>query len=659
MPDSSASLGPAPTRPLGREPAPASAPSDAPELLADPIALWQRISARIDERLQIVERSVVLLLERSLRAEEIATCRDECTLIAKWVFALDLPIAGRIMREVGSVMERSTSDDSEQLSSRDASGLAVRIQDFRTVIRVSGDDWLDHLPSSGHVHVVSLIDARVDALMWHLRKSGVSVTHTQRFAGSPPDADAMVLFWDGPIADTEPALAEIGRRSWTTRRILIHNADQPCDGLAAVSPRADVLLSIGEAPDVLAAEIRSIVLPDATWIDRVVVYGGEDLADELRRYHFTPILVHDLEAIAELLSSSDLTLVVGADVAEPSEIAAFVRATPRIRESVIAVQCVDAVSAAKCRQLGADIIIENGDDIDAWALQLRGLVTRRNRARRVEQIDRVEIASWSSTMVVFERALGSLGRTAGKAALALVRLPNDLSDEALATMRHAVAIEFRSVDLLGLSEEGLLMVLLRGATREAASARLLVALEHLEIPQTPGRVGVAEFPIDGYGLGELMVEAGRAADRSAEAEGPAVTPSDWRSEQARQADVVLVESDHTLASILSQLLDQIGLTSEHLLTGSDALKRFTSGDGNILPRLLIIELDAMGADGLMVLRSLARHGVLSRTKVLVTCARIRDGELREAFELGADDVVVKPFSAVVLSNRIEQVLLDR
>lgn len=632
---------------------------DREQLLAAPIALWQRITARIDERLQIVERSIVLLLERSLRADELAGCVEECALITRWVFALDLPVAGRIMREIGTIMGRSAVDGAEPLSSRDTSGLAVRVQDFRTVMRVSGDEWLDHLPSHGHVHVVSRTDARVDALMWHLRKRGVDVTHTQRFAGAPQEPDAMVLFWDGQIADTEPALAEIRRRSWTTKRVLIHGEDEPTAGLASVSPRCDLLLPITESPDALAMEIRSIVLPDAAWVDRVIVYGDDGQADELRRYHFRPIVIDDLAVVAEMLKTTDRTLVLGGGVADPSEVAAFVRATPGICESVLAAQCSDAVSAAKCRQLGADIIIEQGNDIDSWGLQLRGLVSRRNRSRTAEHLDQVDIATWSRSVVVFERALGSLGRTAGKAALALIRLPEEMSDADIVTLRSAIAAEFRSVDLLGLSEDGLLMVLLRGATREAACARLLVALEQLDVAQTPGRVGVAEFPIDGFGLGELLAEAARAADRSEKAGGPAVTASNWRSEKAQQADVVLVESDHTLATILSQLLDQIGLTSEHLLTGSDALKRLTSSKGVALPRLLIVELDAMGADGLMVLRSLAQSGVLSRTKVLVTCARIRDGELREAFELGADDVVVKPFSAVVLSNRIQQVLSDR
>lgn len=119
---------------------------------------------------------------------------------------------------------------------------------------------------------------------------------------------------------------------------------------------------------------------------------------------------------------------------------------------------------------------------------------------------------------------------------------------------------------------------------------------------------------------------------------------------------MLVESDHTLATVLEQLLAQLSLTCTHVSTGSEALRMYADIGAEPIPPLLVLELDAMGADGLMILRSLARNGVLSRTKVVVTCNRIRDGELKEAFELGAIDVIRKPFSAVVLSNRVQRIL---
>lgn len=629
-----------------------SAQLESDRWVADPLALLHRITGRIDERLQVVEESVVLLLARELRANEITSCVEACEHIARWVFALDLPVAGRIIRDIGADLA------ADELSSRAAPGLAAQIDDFRRVIRTSGDDWIDRVPAHGHVHVVSATNAQMDLMMWHLRRRGMFVTYTSRFAGSPDHPDVMVLVWPGDARDASAALEEVRRLSTTTRRVLLHGRDEPAEHLAEVAANTELMLSTARSGSELAEEVRSAALPDASWVNRVVLLGADDEATSLESYGFRPQIAPDLSAALAMMSSTDRTIVLGPGV-DPASVVALLRATPDVRDGVIVVRTSDNLVASKCRQLGADVVVSDDTHIDSWGLHLRGVVSRRNTSREFELGQSPEIVSWSSTVVIFERALATLGRSAGTAALAMIDLATDLPDEVLETLWSSMTKEFRTVDLVGQSEHGLLMVLLRGATREDAAARIQLALDHNDIPNSPGRAGVAEFPIDGYSLGEMMLSAVQAADRSQEADGPVVTTSDWYSDTADQADVVLVESDHTLASILTQLLDQIGLTSTHVLTGSDALRMFSGGSSARLPKLIILELDAMGADGLMILRSLARHGVMTRTKVIVTCARIRDGELREAFELGADDVVVKPFSAIVLSNRIRQVLNER
>ena len=630
-----------------------SAQLESDRWVTDPLALLHRITGRIDERLQAIEQAVVLLLARELRAKEVSECAEACEQIAKWVFALDVPVAGRIIRDIGTEL---TSDE---LSSRAATGLAAQIDDFRRVIRTSGDDWIDRIPSHGHVHVVSAVDARIDLMMWHLRRRGMFVTYTSRFSGSPEGPDVMVLVWPGDARDAAAALEEARRLSTTTRRVLLHGSDEPVDHLAEVAANTDLLLSTALSGSELAEEVRSAALPDAVWVNRVVLLGADDVAAGLEAFGFQPQVVPDLATAVAMMSSTERTIVLGAGVANPASVVALLRSSPAIRGGVIVVRTPDSLVASKCRQLGADIVVSDDFHIDSWGLHLRGVVSRRNTSREFEISQSTEIASWSSTMVVFERALATLGRSAGTAALAVIDLPADLDDDHRTMLRQSLSNEFRTVDLVGQSEDGLLMVLLRGASREAAATRIELALDHHAIPRSAGRSGVAEFPIDGYSLGEIMLSAAQAADRAKEADGPGVATSDWYGDRPDQADVVLVESDHTLASILTQLLDQIGLTSTHVLTGSDAMRMFSGGSSARLPKLIIVELDAMGADGLMILRSLARHGVMARTKVIVTCARIRDGELREAFELGADDVVVKPFSAVVLSNRIRQVLNER
>jgi DNA-binding response OmpR family regulator len=59
---------------------------------------------------------------------------------------------------------------------------------------------------------------------------------------------------------------------------------------------------------------------------------------------------------------------------------------------------------------------------------------------------------------------------------------------------------------------------------------------------------------------------------------------------------------------------------------------------------------------MQLLRRLRDRGALGQTRVLVVTARIRESELLEALELGATDVVTKPFSPALLLHRLRRVM---
>ena len=363
-----------------------------------------------------------------------------------------------------------------------------------------------------------------------------------------------------------------------------------------------------------------------------------------------------MQEALDQLSGAARVLVLSEGVADPAAVVGLVRATPTIRDCVVAVVGVDAGNALRCRRAGADLVVEAGESADSWGLHLRGLVQRRRGNVEDDETMARPIPGWPRASVQLDRALASLGRSGAEASLAIIAIPSQMEPGALEVLHGKISTEFRRDDVLGQLDDRRMVVLLKGASRAAAVKRVELALKHLELPKAPGRAGVAEFPADGFGLDGLLESAADAMTRSVQSSGPAVAGSDWFGDSDDVADVILVESDHTLATVLEQLLGQLELTCTHVPTGSEALRLYADSGAGPIPPLLILELDAMGADGLMILRSLSRSGVLSRTKVVVTCSRIRDGGLKEAFELGAVDVIRKPFSAVVLSNRIQRIL---
>lgn len=617
--------------------------------LSQPNAVWRRIGDRIEQRMAVVERGVVALLGRPLQPSEVSECIRECELLTQWLFSLDLVVAGRLTRELAEAF------GDHRLSSRSASGLASRVEELRRVLRVAGDDWRDAPREALHVHVVSPIDAHIDALMWHLQQRGALTTHSPTFMSAPENANALVAYSPTNVRDAAGLLTAVGRRNASTRRVIVHNIDVRRQHLAEIADEADLVVPHTTPAKDLADEVFAIAQPDPAWLNRVVLLGANDLYPQLVPYRFDVLIANNIEEAMRTLAGTARTLVIGPDIPQPQSIVALARSTPETRDALVVVAGLDETNEQRARHLGVDLVVESGVSPDVWALHLRGLITRRRRAETLEGATPNSVPSWPRAVVMLDRELATLGRSSSIASLVLIDKP-ELTGPETEALHKAFGSEFRTDDLLGESDDGRLIVLLKGAHRAAATKRIALALEHLDIDPTCGRAGVVEFPAEGQRVGQLMEAARSLMANATEESGPVVASRDWKHAADGRVDVLLVESDPTLATVLQQLLGRMDLTSRHVSTGSDALKALTGADAAVRPRLLLLELDAMGADGLMVLRSLSRQQVLAKTKVVVTCARIRDGELREAFELGAADVVPKPFSAVVLQNRLTQVL---
>jgi two-component system phosphate regulon response regulator PhoB len=73
-------------------------------------------------------------------------------------------------------------------------------------------------------------------------------------------------------------------------------------------------------------------------------------------------------------------------------------------------------------------------------------------------------------------------------------------------------------------------------------------------------------------------------------------------------------------------------------------------------RVVLLDLDLQGFDGLTVLRRLRARGVLARTRVVMLTSRGTESEVLKALELGATDYVAKPFSVAVLLQKLRRLV---
>lgn len=125
--------------------------------------------------------------------------------------------------------------------------------------------------------------------------------------------------------------------------------------------------------------------------------------------------------------------------------------------------------------------------------------------------------------------------------------------------------------------------------------------------------------------------------------------------------ILVVEDDLPLGRFLVRTLRSAAHDAEVVLDGSAALERLlgpevdeTGRSEGASVKLVILDINLPGMDGFEVLRRLR----LERPKlpVLVLTARSRTEDTVNAFESGADDCLVKPFSYVELLARVGALL---
>jgi two-component system, OmpR family, KDP operon response regulator KdpE len=115
------------------------------------------------------------------------------------------------------------------------------------------------------------------------------------------------------------------------------------------------------------------------------------------------------------------------------------------------------------------------------------------------------------------------------------------------------------------------------------------------------------------------------------------------------ARLLVVEDDPGIRSALIHALTDRGHAVDSAPSAMQGLQQAISGD----PELVILDLGLPDLDGVELLRMLR---AVSSTPVVVATARDDEEQVVRALDAGADDYVVKPFSANALEARIRAVL---
>lgn len=118
-------------------------------------------------------------------------------------------------------------------------------------------------------------------------------------------------------------------------------------------------------------------------------------------------------------------------------------------------------------------------------------------------------------------------------------------------------------------------------------------------------------------------------------------------------DVLIVEDDPGTGEIYTRVIEKRGLTSKLITRGDDAIAYFEN-KANVLPRLVILDINLPQFSGLYILRVLRQKLNLTELKIIVSSA---NSIARDAPEMKlADTFIAKPCSPRTLADTVETLL---
>jgi two-component system, OmpR family, phosphate regulon response regulator PhoB len=121
---------------------------------------------------------------------------------------------------------------------------------------------------------------------------------------------------------------------------------------------------------------------------------------------------------------------------------------------------------------------------------------------------------------------------------------------------------------------------------------------------------------------------------------------------ARPMTVLIVEDDGDIAALIAHYLEKTGYAAEVLPDGGRALARAKES----LPDLVILDLMLPGLNGMEVCRALRADDRTAGVPIIMLTARGEESDRILGLDVGADDYVVKPFSANELMARVRALL---
>lgn len=116
--------------------------------------------------------------------------------------------------------------------------------------------------------------------------------------------------------------------------------------------------------------------------------------------------------------------------------------------------------------------------------------------------------------------------------------------------------------------------------------------------------------------------------------------------------ILYVEDEPDIQAVTKLALEEIGgFTLEVCSNGDEALSKATT----FAPDLLLLDVMMPGMDGPTTLKALREISDISATPAIFMTAKVQPHEVQEYKDLGAIDVIAKPFDPMTLSDNLRNI----
>ncbi len=682
---------------LGHAGSPASAPQPAaPARVASAVAgVWERFRGAVLRRVDAVDAAALGLLEGSLDEEGRRNAEREAHKLAGSVGTFGFAEGSRLAREAEMMLQGSaTLGQTEALR---LSELAVALRRELSGSPASPPPVPEHREGAATLLVVDDDPELAERIAMEASGRGLRPSIARgpaearaRLAEGPVDAVLLDLSFDGGGEDGLKLLGELAERDPPVPVVVLTARGGFADRVSVARLGGRVFLQKPVPPAGILDAVERVLRPaahagtsvlavddDPAILEAVAALLGADgavvhpLGDPLRFWEALETASPDL-----VMLDVDMPHLTGI------ELCRVVRNDPRWSSLPIIF-----LTARTDAETVERIFASGADDYVAKPIVGPELLTRvRNRLERVrlhrslaDTDPLTGVANRRRSEDVIVQFLRLAKRRQEPFSFAVIDLDhfkavNDrwghgTGDEVLRAVAKLLVKTFRAEDVVARWGGEEFVVGMFGTEKDDGAARLEHVLEMLRSSALPGprgelisvgfSGGVAEYPGDGADLQALYRAADDALYLAKEEGRGRILPAGWTPDapgRSRGVDVLVVDDDEALARLLLHALETRGWRTEWIADGQEAVDALTGARPAVRARVVLLDVDLPGLDGLGVLRALGRERVLDRTRVVMLTVRTVEAEVVRALEQGAFDHVAKPVSLPVLLQRVRRAL---